>query len=322
MADPYVLGRQLGSDGRDKVVYEGRRGASGPPWVAVAQFRTPSNKVHAVLRRKGHAKSTAKISIEADFQRRAADIGCAPEIIEEDLTRSRLVMQLLPGGTLSDLARKQGGTLTAAQQRRVVEILKLLGTPLPEGGAAMLHNDCGNPANFVADADGQIFVIDFGLAKDITRTMHPHANLHAIHHLLFDVQQGMVTHGLLRELPAILVREYRHFLDVLSGDAAPRAAPRSAGTRTRVRARPTARRSSSPPRETSASSDDDDEPDADEVKDPRDASPGVRGTARSMVTAAAKLLGVLVLVAFSILLAHVCAGPGCGSMRSLWSIGV
>ena len=218
--DPYTIGRQLGSDGRDKSVYESHR--SGGPRVALAQFRTRSSKVQPALRiLSGKEKSRNKIFSEAEFQRRAAAFGLAPSLIEVDLERSRLVMELLPGGTLLDLARSQGGKLTSAQQERIVHLLKRLGTD-----ARVVHNDCGNPANFLAAGDGELFVIDFGLAKDMGESHHPHANLQAIHHLLLDPQQGLITHGVLKYAPSILLREYDTFLESVHGEpssAAPAA---------------------------------------------------------------------------------------------------
>jgi hypothetical protein len=224
-SDPYVIGRQLGSEGRDKTVYEAHL-ATTRPAVALAQFKTRSTRVQQALRcGSGHVKSTAKIRVEANFQRRAAAVGLSPALLEVDLERSRLVMELLPGGTLLHLARSQGGSLTMAQQRRIVDLLKRLGTD-----ARMVHNDCGNPANFLADEDGRLFVIDFGMAKDLGTT-HPHANLHAIRHLLFDAQQGMITHGFLTQPPALLIREYEAFLDALANAPNPAAAAASGPSR-------------------------------------------------------------------------------------------
>lgn len=222
-SDPYIIGRQLGSDGREKSVYESRSGANGPK-VALAQFKTRSSKVQPALRSSsGHIKSRDKIRCEAEFQRRASAAGLAPALIEVDLERSRLVMDLLPGGTLLDLARSQGGSLTAAQQRRIVELLKRLGTD-----THMLHNDCGNPANFLADGAGELFVIDFGMSKEMGASHHPHANMHAIRHLLFDVQQGLITHGILKVAPSTLVREYEAFLASLHSEASSAPAPAAA----------------------------------------------------------------------------------------------
>ena len=224
-SDPYVIGRQLGSEGRDKTVYEAHF-ATTRPAVALAQFKTRSTRVQQALRcGSGHVKSTAKIRVEANFQRRAAAVGLSPALLEVDLERSRLVMELLPGGTLLHLARSQGGSLTMAQQRRIVDLLKRLGTD-----ARMVHNDCGNPANFLADEDGRLFVIDFGMAKDLGTT-HPHANLHAIRHLLFDAQQGMITHGFLTQPPALLIREYEAFLDALANAPNPSTSAASGPSR-------------------------------------------------------------------------------------------
>ena len=217
--DTLVIGRQLGSEGKDKIVYQGRRGAQ-EPWVAVAQFKTQSSCVQPKLRRSG-TKSRAAIRKEAGFQRRAAAAGLAPHILEEDLDRSRLVMEMLPGGTLKDVAQRQGGRLTIEQQRRLLHLLRQLGAPIASGGAATLHNDLSNPCNYLSDGDGTFFVIDFGMAKEIDSTtraplnlppsLAAGANLLAIQHLLYDVQQGLMTHGILIEVPTELVRGWRDF---------------------------------------------------------------------------------------------------------------
>lgn len=217
MGDPYLISHQLGSEGKDKVCYEGRRGLRGSP-VAVAQFKTQSSRVQQPLRRKG-SKSSAAIRVEATFQRRAATAGLAPAIVEEDVERSRLVMELLPGGTLKDVAERQNGRLTLTQQARLVHLMRQLGAPTANGGAAVLHNDLGNPCNFLCDSEGTFFVIDFGLAKEIeTATKAPlelpsdcaaDANLLAIRHLLWDVQQGLITHRILTEPPSVLVSAYQ-----------------------------------------------------------------------------------------------------------------
>jgi len=217
--DTLVIGRQLGSEGKDKIVYQGRRGAQ-EPWVAVAQFKTQSSCVQPKLRRSG-TKSRAAIRKEAGFQRRAAAAGLAPHILEEDLDRSRLVMEMLPGGTLKDVAQRQGGRLTIEQQRRLLHLLRQLGAPIASGGAATLHNDLSNPCNYLSDGDGTFFVIDFGMAKEIDSTtraplnlppsLAAGANLLAIQHLLYDVQQGLMTHRILQEVPTELVRGWRDF---------------------------------------------------------------------------------------------------------------
>lgn len=246
MTDPYTIGRQLGAEGRDKIVYEARKkGASGAA-VALAQFKTASRHVQDCLRRSGTAKSKGKIRAEADYQSAAAAVGLAPSLIEVDLERSRLVMPILSGGTLTDVARAQGGTLTLTQQSRIIEILQRLGAASAHGGAALLHNDCGNSANFLADSHGRFYVIDFGCAKvrsaplssqsrarllsptlspPLSRlcplasaspqdigTSHPDSNLHALYFLLYDCQQGLLTHRILKRPPTLLVDEYRAFV--------------------------------------------------------------------------------------------------------------
>jgi len=256
-ADPYVIIGQLGAEGKDKICYEGKRGLHGRP-VAVAQFRTQSTKVHPELRRRG-TKSSAAIRMEAAFQRRAAAAGLAPGIIEEDSARARLVMELLPGGTLKDVAERQGGRLTGPQQRRLVHLMQQLGAPTASGGAAIMHNDLGNPCNFLCDSEGTFYLIDFGMAKEIdsvTRAplelppaLSADANLLAIQHLLWDVQQGLVTHRILTELPSVLVTSYEAVVGRLTEARAPAS---SSGAVPRGRLVPTASATLSAPPVTAA----------------------------------------------------------------------
>ena len=97
----------------------------------------------------------------------------------------------------------------------------------------ILHNDAGNSCNYLADDDGNLFLIDFGLSKDIssassaplalTPSLAPDANLLALYHLLYDAQQGLIEHGILKEPPALLIRSYNDFLRRMQGgvEAAP-----------------------------------------------------------------------------------------------------
>jgi len=200
--------------------------------MAVAQYKTQSSRVQVALRRRG-CKSSNAIRTEAAFHRRAAAAGLAPAIVEEDIERSRLVMELLPGGTLKDVVERQNGRLTLTQQRRLVYLMKQLGAPTASGGAAVLHNDLGNPCNFLCDSEGTLFVIDFGLAKEIaTATKAPlelpsdcatDANLLAIRHLLWDVQQGLVHHHILTEIPTVLVSAYQDLVRRLITGRSPSA---------------------------------------------------------------------------------------------------
>ena len=68
---------------------------------------------------------------------------------------AQMVLELLSGGTLVELAQASG-RLTLQQQQRIVQLLTELGKPATHGGAAIRPGDSGTPANYVADASGYL----------------------------------------------------------------------------------------------------------------------------------------------------------------------
>ena len=192
-ANDYVLGRQLGTPGKDKTVYEATLMGTNE-LVAVAVF---------------HRNKGKSLSIEVDQQRRAAAVGLAPKVLHADPRKARLVLEILSGGTLVELVQKTG-RLTLQQQQRIVALLTQLGAPVMEGGAALRHGDSGNPANYVADESGSLFLIDFAPphVKPIG-SLSPRANLDSISTLLWDPDKGLIRRGWLREAPDLLLRAYR-----------------------------------------------------------------------------------------------------------------
>ena len=189
-ADGLTLLTQLGLSGKDKAVYE----ASNPygEHVAVAVY---------------HKKKGASIRTEAAFQSRAAAAGLAPHVIQVQTTQ--LVMELLTGGSLFALARASG-RLTQRQQKRIIFLLTTLGAPESEGGASIRHADSGNPANYVADAAGELYLIDFAPphVKEIG-ALPPDANLSSIGKLLWDARTGLIRRGFVTEPPQLLLQAYR-----------------------------------------------------------------------------------------------------------------
>ena len=191
----YVLREQLGSSGKDKTVYAATRGG---------------RRVAAAIFHKGKGKT---IGVEAEFQRLAAAAGFAPRVLHVDAKNRLLVSELLPGGTLIDIAQQQGGRLTVRQQARIVEMLRRLGAREEMGGAGLRHGDASNPANYVASADGMLHLIDFspphcrpmkgGDAED--------ANMGSLGLLLWHAERGLVRRGWVSEPPLLLLREYRLF---------------------------------------------------------------------------------------------------------------
>src|SRR5881409_122114 len=76
--------------------------------------------------------------------------------------RPFLVMELIKGETLGDMALKGGLTLP-----RVLQIIEAVATALAEAHArGIIHRDI-KPSNIMVDERGQIKVLDFGLAKQL-----------------------------------------------------------------------------------------------------------------------------------------------------------
>ena len=75
---------------------------------------------------------------------------------------SMIVMPLLGGGTVRQVAKKQNGILSDRQQERILEILSNIGAP---DGANLEHGDLSNTGNLMADASGKFFLIDFGMVR-------------------------------------------------------------------------------------------------------------------------------------------------------------
>ena len=113
-----------------------------------------------------HPRKGSNISVEAR-SRRAASVGLAPRLYHINPQRRQLVMELLSGGTLIEIAQRQSGRLHVGWQRRIIELLSRLGLPAEEGARAPSWR-CGNPASYVADANGLLHIID--LRRRIART--------------------------------------------------------------------------------------------------------------------------------------------------------
>jgi predicted Ser/Thr protein kinase len=192
----WMIGNQLGASGKDKTVFEATTSAGTR--AAVACF---------------HKNRGTTLAVEASFQRRAASIGFAPQVLEVDTKQRRLVQQLMSGGTLVDVATRQGGRLTLEQQERIRDMLERLGAPPASGGAGLRHADSGNPSNYVTDEDATLFLIDFSPphCREMSPSFPEDANLGSIGMLLWHPERGMLRRGWLIEPPLLLLREYRLF---------------------------------------------------------------------------------------------------------------
>jgi len=133
----------------------GHKGKEGKTYLV----RNDKNREYA-MKTFPRRKSSAMIIREVSLQRRAAEFGVSPSIIEYNLDNKFIVMEKLDI-TLLDILKKQRGKLTIKQQKRLLEIFQLLDQ------SRVFHAD-PNPLNFM-EKNKQLYIIDFGMAKDIDK---------------------------------------------------------------------------------------------------------------------------------------------------------
>jgi tRNA A-37 threonylcarbamoyl transferase component Bud32 len=134
---------QLGNSGKDGTTY---------------LVQNKEKKEYAMKTFKD-SKDHELIKKEIKFQKLVSAQGVAPEIIDYDTVLNYIVMEKLDYH-LSDLLKKQRGKLTKSQQLEIVNIYKILDK------VGVFHGD-SNILNFMVK-DDKIYVIDFGLSKEIT----------------------------------------------------------------------------------------------------------------------------------------------------------
>ena len=133
----------------------GHKGKEGRTYLV----RNDKNREYA-MKTFPRRKSSAMIVREVHLQRRAANIGVSPNIIEYNLDNKFIVMEKLDI-TLLDILKKQKGRLNVKQQKRIIEIFQLLDQ------GKVFHAD-PNPLNFM-ERNKILYIIDFGMAKDIDK---------------------------------------------------------------------------------------------------------------------------------------------------------
>lgn len=138
--DKYEIHEQLGDKGKEGITY---KVAHDGHEYAMKTFRK--------------TKSASTLRIEAEFQKRASEIGVSPAVIEYDTVFKFIVMDKMDMH-LADAIQKQG-ELFKYQQLRVINIFKRLDE------ANIFHGDL-NIANFMLKGR-DIYLIDFGFAKEI-----------------------------------------------------------------------------------------------------------------------------------------------------------
>jgi|TARA_B100000767_G_scaffold274979_1_gene309863 tRNA A-37 threonylcarbamoyl transferase component Bud32 len=140
MSDDFRVLRQLGQDGAQGV-------------VSMVEF---PNGLRAAMKQFKPTKSSARIRAEADFQKRAAEAGIAPDVMHVDEDKKRIFME--------PMSRRIVDVIKGSHAQFRDDLLHIMQT-LDDIG--ILHND-GNALNLMLDCNDKLQLLDYGLSKNIT----------------------------------------------------------------------------------------------------------------------------------------------------------
>jgi tRNA A-37 threonylcarbamoyl transferase component Bud32 len=144
--DRWIRMGQLGKTGKDGTAYlvTNKKGEE----YAMKTFRKQ--------------KSSDKIRKEAELQKRAAEMGVAPEVYDVDTVGKYIVMEKMDKHLINSL-QEQKGLLTKTQQKQIIHLYKRLDE------ANVFHGDA-NPLNYMY-LGRTLYIIDFGMAKAVTNEL-------------------------------------------------------------------------------------------------------------------------------------------------------
>ena len=138
----------------------GQLGCKGKEGNVYLVKRNKSNREYA-MKKFNSKKSGARIAQEAKLQKMGSKMGVSPNIIEYDPDAKFIVMEKLEQNLLNIL--KSQNKLKIEQQKRIITIFQSLDT------AGVFHGD-PNVLNFLTDKNGKLYIIDYGMAKEIDNT--------------------------------------------------------------------------------------------------------------------------------------------------------
>lgn len=148
--DRFVKKEQLGDKGRESRTF------------LVYDKKTKNDYAMKTYRKN---KNTENMEREYLFQKKAAEIGISPKVIDYDTVNKTIIMEKLDED-LVDVIRRQKGKMTIKQQKELMEIFRLLDT------IGVFHKD-SNPLNFMFK-NGKMYVIDYGFSEEITDKLKKH----------------------------------------------------------------------------------------------------------------------------------------------------
>lgn len=153
-------GEQLGKDGKDGKTYMTKLKKKYTGEYAGQSFTVPRGRSIAVKTFKTK-KSTANIRKEAELQAVCAEAGISPRVFGVNVEEKYIAMEMLDSLPAEDC---RGGRLPDDQQYMICALMGRLDS------VGILHGDM-NALNVMLSSNGKPYMIDFGFAKKITKTV-------------------------------------------------------------------------------------------------------------------------------------------------------
>jgi tRNA A-37 threonylcarbamoyl transferase component Bud32 len=136
-----------------KIVQIGNKGKEGLTYLV----KTSDNREYA-MKTFRKSKSSDRLRKEADFQKMAADVGIAPNVVNIDTVSKYIVMEKLDKHLIEYIHKN--GELSKTHQKQIIIIYKKLDS------IGVFHGDA-NLMNLMVKGK-KVFIIDFGMSKEIT----------------------------------------------------------------------------------------------------------------------------------------------------------
>lgn len=122
------------------------------------------NGTKAILKQFKSAKSVNKLNKEATLQQQAHELGIAPEVYAVDTRAKRIFMQGIEHRVVDLAKARNPKALTESEEQQIVDMYACLDEH------NIFHND-GNALNIMEHPDGRCCIIDYGMAKKITKQL-------------------------------------------------------------------------------------------------------------------------------------------------------
>ena len=139
----------------------GQLGCKGKEGNVYLVKKNRSNREYA-MKKFNSKKSGARITQEAKLQKMGSQVGVSPKVIEYDTDAKFIVMEKLEQNLLDIL--KSQNKLKIEQQKRIITIFQSLDS------VGVFHGD-PNVLNFLTDKNGKLYIIDYGMAKEIDKNL-------------------------------------------------------------------------------------------------------------------------------------------------------